>query len=111
MLLAWSDNEGFKTGPRTRGVLGRVPGSPINLEQYAKDIRESIHKILVTRKGERVMRPEFGCGIQDFIFEVMSPQTLRRMEESVWEALSLFEPRIELQQVEISDEETEEGNL
>lgn len=59
------------------------------------DIREAIRIILGTRKGERVMRPEFGCGIYEFLFGTMDYDTLRQMERAVQEALILWEPRIE----------------
>ena len=45
------------------------------------------------------MRPDFGCGIHDLVFEVINTTTLTDIEESVREALALFESRIEVQQV------------
>lgn len=63
------------------------------------DIREAVRIILGTRKGERVMRPEFGCGIHEFVFGTMDYDTLRQMESAVQEALVLWEPRIEQIQV------------
>ena len=40
--------------------------------RYEEDIRQSIHIILGTAKGERVMRPDFGCGIHDLVFAALS---------------------------------------
>ena len=83
--------------------LGKGFGFPISVEpgtgrirtaEYEEDIRQAIYLILMTRKGERVMRPEFGCGIHDFAFDSMDFGTLSQMEESVREALILWEPRI-----------------
>jgi phage baseplate assembly protein W len=71
----------------------------IRLSEYEQDIRESIWIILSTSKGERVMRREFGCGIHDMVFEVINTTTLAEIEESVREALALFESRIEVKQV------------
>jgi phage baseplate assembly protein W len=71
----------------------------IRLSEYEQDIRESIWIILSTSKGERVMRREFGCGIHDMVFEVINTTTLTEIEESVREALALFESRIEVKQV------------
>lgn len=59
-----------------------------------EDIREAIRIILGTRKGERVMRPEFGCGIHEYVFGTMDYDTFCRIEEAVKEALILWEPRI-----------------
>ena len=55
----------------------------IRLSEYDEDIRESIWIILSTSKGERVMRPDFGCGIHDLVFEVINTTTLSEIEDSV----------------------------
>ena len=62
--------------------------------EHEEDIRQAIYIILMTRRGERVMRPEFGCGIHDFAFETMDYGTISQMEDSVREALIRWEPRI-----------------
>ena len=72
-----------------------------------ESIQQAVYLILMTRKGERVMRPEFGCGIHDFAFESMDFGTVSRMEESVREALILWEPRIRDIEVNITSGEKE----
>lgn len=71
----------------------------VRLSEYERDIQESIWIILSTAKGERVMRPDFGCGIQDLVFEVINTTTLAGIETSVKEALGTFEPRIDVTKV------------
>jgi Bacteriophage baseplate protein W len=44
----------------------------IETSEYEQNIKESIMIILGTRKNERVMRPDFGCDIHDFVFESIS---------------------------------------
>ena len=78
--------------------------------EYEEDIRQAIYIILMTRRGERVMRPEFGCGIHEFAFETMDYGTVSQMEESVREALIRWEPRIRDIHVEIAPEQ-EAGRL
>lgn len=94
--------------PDARAFLGRGWSFPvrvhdkdgtIRLSEYEQDIQQSIWIILSTSKGERVMRPEFGCGIHDLVFEVINTTTLTEIEEGVREALALFESRIEVKQV------------
>ncbi len=70
-------------------VTGRIQTA-----EYEEDIRQAIYLILMTRKGERVMRPEFGCSIHDFAFDTMDFGILSQMEDSVRESLILWEPRI-----------------
>jgi phage baseplate assembly protein W len=66
------------------------------LSEGDEDIREAILIILNTAKGERPMEPEFGCGIHDYVFEVVNHATMVRMQEEIKTALLLFEPRIEV---------------
>jgi hypothetical protein len=63
-------------------------------------IRQSIWLILSTAPGERVARPDFGCGIHDLVF---SPRTVGAMGEvirAVREALTAWEPRIDVTNVD-----------
>ncbi len=71
----------------------------IRLSEYEADVQESIWIILSTSKGERVMRPDFGCGIHDLVFEVINTTTLAEIETNVQEALAAFEPRIDVTRV------------
>jgi len=79
--------------------------------EYEQDIKEAIWIILGTAKGERVMRPDFGCGIHDLIFTPLNTATITLVENSVREALTIWEPRIELIKVEASSEKSEEGKM
>jgi uncharacterized protein len=64
-----------------------------------QNIRESIRIILQTRPQERLMRPTFGCGIRELLFEPNSLSTRRLLEERVRTALQQWEPRIRVQGV------------
>ena len=63
---------------------------------YEQSIRQSIFVILSTAKGERVMRPDFGCGLEELVFAVNDSTTLGLAEFEVRDALRQWEPRIEL---------------
>lgn len=63
------------------------------------DIREAIRVILGTAKGERVMRPTFGCAIHDHVFAAVTPATLGTIERDVRKALDRWEPRIDVESV------------
>lgn len=106
--------------PTSKAFLGRGWKFPIRvdlstgriaLSEYEQDIREAIWIILSTAKGERVMRPEFGCGIHDLVFASINTATLALVESNVRETLAQFEPRIELLNVDISAEEAQNGKL
>jgi Bacteriophage baseplate protein W len=68
----------------------------IQLAEYEDSVLQSILIILGTAKGERAMRPDFGCGIYDLVFEVTSATTAGRVAQSVREALLKFEPRVDV---------------
>lgn len=63
-------------------------------------IQQSIWLILSTAPGERVMRPEFGCGIHDLVFSVPGPGSLGELAREVTRALTLWEPRVDVRRVE-----------
>src|SRR3954469_23494261 len=69
---------------------------------YEDDVRQAITIILGTNPGERVMRPTFGAGLDRFVFEPVNPTTIARLRRTVREALIAWEPRIDLEQVEVT---------
>jgi phage baseplate assembly protein W len=69
---------------------------------YEEDVRESIRIILGTRRNERVMRPDFGAGLEDFVFEAVSVTTIEMLKKRVEEALIDWEPRIDVEKVAVS---------
>ena len=69
--------------------------------EYEESVRQSILIILGTARGERVMRPDFGCGIHDLVFANLSAATLGRVDREVHEALLRLEPRIDVIAVKI----------
>jgi phage baseplate assembly protein W len=85
--------------------------SAIQLSEYDQDVRESIWIILSTAKGERVMRPNFGCGIHDLVFEVINTTTLAEIENNVRQALATFEPRIDVVKVSALSTGVTDGKL
>lgn len=83
----------------------------IAMSEYEEDIEEAIRIILGTAKGERVMRPDFGCGIHEMAFEPIDTTTVNLIENSVRDGLIQWEPRIEVIKIEVSTEESAQGKL
>jgi uncharacterized protein len=69
---------------------------------YDESIRQSIQIILETARGERVMRPDFGCGLHERVFAVNDSLTRGAVAEDVREALVHCEPRIEVLDVTVT---------
>ncbi len=82
----------------------------MGVSSYEEDIKEAIHIILGTAKGERLMRPDFGCGIHEYVFCSMDVVNLHLIENTVYEALMMWEPRIKVISVK-AESAAEEGKL
>lgn len=99
--------------------LGRGWKFPVNVDpaggiassEYEEDVREGIGLILRTSRGERVMQPDFGCGIHEMVFSVINTATAGQVEEMVKEALILWEPRIEVTGVKASVDPVDDGRM
>ena len=73
----------------------------IAVSRYEEDVREAIWIILSTAPGERLMHPDFGCGIYEYVFAPNNTRTAGLVRFQVEKALTRWEPRIDLQQVEV----------
>jgi uncharacterized protein len=75
------------------------------------DVEQAIALILSTAPGERPMRPEFGCGVHDYVFERVDAHTLGRLEHEVRLALERWEPRIDVLSVGFDVSRADRGEL
>ncbi|AGY58997.1 GPW/gp25 family protein [Gloeobacter kilaueensis] len=71
----------------------------IQVSSAAQDVEEAIWIILRTGVGERVYRPNFGSRLADLAFAPLNTTTLLRIRMAVSEALEIWEPRIDLDEV------------
>jgi phage baseplate assembly protein W len=102
-----------------RAFLGIGWAFPVRLEadgtvataSYEEDVRQAIRVILSTNRGERVMRPEFGAGLGEFVFEPVSPTTLALIRTRVHDALVAWEARIDLLDVTVTAARDEPNKL
>jgi hypothetical protein len=103
----------------TREFLGEGWGFPVTTAgdgavataAHEADVADAIRIVLGTAKGERVMRPDFGCGVHEYVFAAINTSTLTLIESSVREALVRWEPRIEVLSVTASRAELTAGRL
>lgn len=66
-------------------------------------VRTNFINLILTRKGERVHQPEFGCGIHDYLFEQLTPENIEGARLSVIDAVERWMPFLELVQFELND--------
>jgi phage baseplate assembly protein W len=94
----------------SKTFLGKGIASPLAADEhgalehaaYEESVQQSVWIILSTAKGERVMRPDFGCGIHELVFDTVTASTSGRVVSAVREALLRFEPRIDVRDVNVS---------
>jgi hypothetical protein len=87
----------FPVGVDSRGGIAMTEG--------VEDIERAMRVILETAPGERVMRPEFGCGLHEVVFAPNSPSTAGLIDYHVREALGRWEPRVEVLEVTVAPDE------
>ncbi len=87
------------------------PDETLALVAYEEDVQQAIRIILGTNPGERVMRPEFGAGLDTFVFEPVNATTLALVKTRVENALVDWEPRIDVVEVKVTTDPAERNTL
>lgn len=90
-------------------LLGRSLAWPLTVTPDGKlarssgedNIRENVRLILATNRGERVGVPEFGAGLEQFLFEPNTITTHQLIRGRIEQSLARWEPRIRVSQVEV----------
>jgi phage baseplate assembly protein W len=102
----------------TRAFLGvgwRFPVKPVKgrlqYAAYEEDVEQAIQIILLTERSERPMLPEFGGGLRGYLFEPNSSLTRHDIERVVRSALVDWEPRINLERVEVTSDDAQPNLL
>jgi phage baseplate assembly protein W len=73
-------------------------------------VKSNFINLILTRKGERVHQPEFGCGIHDYLFEQLTPENIEGARLSVVTAVERWMPFLELVQFELNASPNELDN-
>jgi Bacteriophage baseplate protein W len=74
-------------------------------------LEQGLRLILLTYPGERVMRPDFGCRLRDFVFEPVTPATEAALAIEVRRAVGACEPRVVVERVDVSSDPVVDGLL
>jgi len=85
--------------------------SRVEMTQGYEDIEKSLEVLLGTRKGERVLLPDYGCNLDEMVFEAFNESVKTYLADMVKSAILYHEPRIEPLQVIIDDSYITEGRL
>src|SRR5882724_4219467 len=74
----------------------------VKMVRDEEDIKQSLHILLSTSLGERVMQPLYGCNLREYQFEAINNTFLGFLTDLVKSALLFFEPRIDVEKIDIS---------
>ena len=86
---------GFPVIPATRN-------RQIPLISGPDKVRQAMWIILETEPGERLMRPDFGCGLRRYLMKPNTSATRALIQRDVGRALSSWEPRIKLDEISVT---------
>lgn len=97
---------GFSFPPDIDKTTGRF-----KMSSGEEDIRQSIYIIIMTRKNERAMLPDFGCDIHNFIFDTPDDTTIGMAETCIIDAITTWEPRVLVPSVNVDLSQKHEGRI
>ncbi len=91
------------------GLILPVQGGSVGYFNTAFDaitqVKSNLINLILTRKGERVMLPSFGCNIHNFLFEEMTDDLVANVKGSIQEAVQLWMPFVSIDDIRIQNNE------
>jgi len=85
--------------------------SDVDMLSDVDDIQSSLEVLLTTRPGERVMRPDYGCNLDELVFEPLTTTFKTYIKDLISTAILYYEPRIEVNSIELDDTGELEGRI
>lgn len=101
-------------------LIGRGWAFPVRRERVSgqvalvtgeQEIRQAILMILGTARGERVLRPEFGCRIHEMVFASSDTTSIGLAAYHIEQALGMWEPRIRVIEVTVQPQDRGDAQL
>jgi phage baseplate assembly protein W len=83
-------------------LFPRPADRELAFEEGAEKVRQAMWLVLDTEPGERVMRPSFGCGLRRYLMKPNTNATRTLIAQDVGRALATWEPRVEVQAVNVT---------
>ncbi len=91
--------------PPTFNRAGRM----VEMDSDEEDIRSSLHILLTTRVGERIMQPDYGCNLDDMVFENLDLTLKTYIIDLIETAILYHEPRIDVESISLKQPNPGEG--
>ena len=94
-------NSFLGTGWAFPPAFNRFTGS-VEMVSAEQDINQSLNILLSTSLGERVMQPQYGCNLNDYLFEPLNASVIGFIKDLVTNAIMFYEPRINADKIEVT---------
>ena len=76
-----------------------------------EDIRQSIRILLSTTRGERLLHPDYGCNLTQFMFEPLNYELVQRIKQEVYTSITKWERRIQNLEINLFQDTAEESRI
>ncbi len=96
----WSFPPRFSTG-----------GREVQVVEGLEEINQAMDALLSTRLNERVMRRDFGCDLNRFIFQSLDLDLINQLSNEITNAFSRYDQRISIENIDITPDKKEPGRL
>ena len=83
----------------------------VHLTTGTEDINKSLEILLSTRLGERVMLPEYGCNLEELLFQSLDITLKTYIKDLITTAILYHEPRIDVSKIELDTTNELEGEI
>lgn len=76
-----------------------------------EDIESSLEILLSTKQGERIMHPNFGCNLEELLFNPLDRTLITYVSDLIKTAILYYEPRIDVQKIDIYEDDIINGKI
>jgi phage baseplate assembly protein W len=76
----------------------------------SEQIKYNIKNLLLTKKGERIMQPEFGSGLQELLFDFNDSTLATKIESAIVESVDTWLPYVTIQQIDVESSNLDKDN-
>jgi phage baseplate assembly protein W len=76
----------------------------------SEQIKYNIKNLLLTKKGERIMQPEFGSGLQELLFDFNDSTLATKIEDVIVESVDIWLPYVTIQQIDVESSNLDKDN-
>ncbi|MBL96834.1 MAG: hypothetical protein CMF52_03375 [Legionellales bacterium] len=81
------------------------------IDDFTTLVKQNLKMLVLTSKGERIMEPEFGVGIKDFLFENFNNMTFKKIDTSIRKQVEMFMPAVSILDISFAGSEVDKNLL